>query len=171
MCFRTHLEKSRLLAHTQTLLQHYISQFPNSLLSCALNHPLAFFCLLLFPCGPPLSLSPLPPCLIALCLSHTPFSLFNSLFQSKYYLTSSQRLSTSQGFFFFPLLSPVCSYLSAPAGGSIELYFPGRKTPPLHACSGYSAVDWIKNKQGGIHSDRRRAREVLQQQSRDLQCS
>lgn len=94
--------------------------------------------LLLFPRGPPLALSPPPPCLSALRLSHTPFSLFNSLFQSKYYLTSCQQLITSQE---RPPLPPVCSYLSAPAGGSIDLYFSFRKTSPLHACSVHGAVD------------------------------
>lgn len=61
--------------HTKTVLQHYVFQFPNSLLSCAPNHPLVFF---VFPCFPvgPLSHSP-PPCFTAFSVSHThpfPFS-------------------------------------------------------------------------------------------------
>lgn len=75
--------------------------------------PTRLFCLPLFPCGPPLSLSPSLLCCF-LCLSHTPFSLFNSLFQSKYYLTSSQRLSTSQQLFFHcsPALIPLPAVFS-----------------------------------------------------------
>lgn len=86
--------------HTQTLLRHYSSPFPNLLLLCALNHPLIFLSSH-FPVGPS-SLSLYPPhCSVS--LSHTPFSLFNSVFQSKYYLTSFQQLSTSQQLFFPPL--------------------------------------------------------------------
>lgn len=65
-----------------------------------------------------------------LCLSHTPFSLFNSLFQSKYYLTSSQRLSTSQQlfFFFFPLQpfsdpSPLAVFSSLQWGEPLSCIF------------------------------------------------
>lgn len=72
--------------------------------------------------------------LTALSLSHTPFSLFNSVFQSKYYLTSFQQLSTSQQLFIFPplpcsaplLCSPAdCSYIGAAVGGAIQPCFPG----------------------------------------------
>lgn len=81
--------------------------------------PTRLFCLSPFPCGPPLSFSP-PPCLIAFSLSHTPFSLFNSLFQSKYYLTSSQRLTTSQQLFFTAVLlcCPCLHFSLCCSGGS-----------------------------------------------------
>lgn len=107
--------------------------------------------------------------LTALSLSHTPFSLFNSVFQSKYYLTSFQQLSTSQQLFFFPplpcsapLLIAVTSVLQW--GELFSYVFQALKRLQfLYACSGYSAVYWIKNKQGGIHCSRRKG---LQQRQR-----
>lgn len=93
------------------------------------------------PLPSPLSHSP-PPCFYCfLCVSRTPFSLFNSLFQSKYYLTSSQRLSS-----LFPLQprseNPRPAVLSLlQRGEPLSCILSSRKSPlVLYACSGYSAV-------------------------------
>ena len=96
--------------------------------------PTRIFCLPLFPCGPPLSL----PCHAAFSLSHTPFSLFDSLFQSKYYLTSSQRLSTSLQLYSTAAL--VRSFSLLQRGEPSSCIFQAEGVLGLYACSGYSAV-------------------------------
>lgn len=115
--------------HTKTVLQHYAFQFPNSLLSCAPNHPLVFF---VFPCFPvgPLSHSP-PPCFTAFSVSHThpfPFSTACSSPNIIWLPLSGSALLSS---FFFPLQPcsdpPACSFLIAAAGGAIELHFPAER--------------------------------------------
>lgn len=120
--------------HTQTLLQHYFSQFPNSPLSCALNHPLVFFVFPCFPVGPlSLSLSP-PPCFTALSLTHTLFPFQQSVPVQilSDFLSAAQHFSAA--FFHCSPCSapPACSFLVAAAGGAIELYFPGRKSPQFY---------------------------------------
>lgn len=117
--------------------------FQNSPLSCAPNHPHVFFVFHCFPMGPPLLLSLSPPCcLSAFSLTHTLFPL-HSLLQSKYYLTSSQRLSTSQQrFSTAALLPPLPAVtLSLQWGALLSCVFSRLKqSPVLYACSGYSAV-------------------------------
>lgn len=110
----------------------------------------------------------------SLFLSHThpfPFSIVCSSPNIVRLPLSGSALLTC--FFFFPHCSPsaapsVCSCCDAAAGGAVELYSSLQQVSTVwYACSGYSAVDWIKNKLGGIQCFRR---EGLQQQScsRDL---
>lgn len=111
------------------MLQQYNPQFSIVFHVLSTTH-LSSFVFPCFPMGPHMLSLPLPGLLLPLSLSHTPFSLFNSLFQSKYCPTSSQRLSTSHMlffFFFFPHCSPsaapsACSCCDAAAGGAVELY-------------------------------------------------
>lgn len=153
--------------HSKTVLQHYFFHFPKFSSFMCSQPPTRLFCLPLFPHGPPLLLSlslSLPPrCLSAFSLTHTLFPL-HSLLQSKYYLTSSQRLSTSQQRFSTAALLPPClQFPCCCSGGHYWAAFSRlQQSPVLYACSGYSAVSWIKNKQGGIHCSRRKVWEGLQ---------
>lgn len=68
--------------------------------------------LLSSPDAPSCSLSPTLPSMV--CLSHTPFSLPYSPFQSKYCLTSSHQLGT------FPP-PPVCRHFGSAGEGAVQL--------------------------------------------------
>lgn len=132
--------------HTQTMLQHYFCQFPNSLLSCAPNHPLIFFA---FPCVPPLSLS-LPRCFFSLTHTHPfPFQQSVPVQILSDFLSAAQHFTAA----FFP--QQLHALLSLPAVSSLlqqgePLGCIFQESSVLHTCSGYSVV-CFKNKQGGIH--------------------
>lgn len=152
VCFSETLENKRAWAPLAVLHAHkaYVATLFRSDSKFSLfmrsQPPTHLFCLPLFPRGLP---HPPPPWLYCfLCLSHTPFSLFNSLFQSKYYLTSSQHFSASFSLPPRPSLSltssPPAVFSSLQRGEPLSRNFPGQKRGGCpqrsYACGGYNAV-------------------------------
>lgn len=64
--------------------------YPNDPLLMCVQPPTYFLSSFVSTQASPLSLDSSPPCFTAFSFTHTPFPLFNRLFQPKYYLTSSQ---------------------------------------------------------------------------------
>ena len=94
-----------------------------------------------------------PPCFTAFSVSHTHPFPFSTVCSSSNIIW----LPLSSFFPLFPALIPLHAVLSLwqreePLSCIIWVQSP----LVLYACSGYSAVYWIKNKQGGIHCSGRR---------------